>query len=123
MVAKGLTKNIFPKNDATSESLDNISKFYFKVNSIFSDSKLLQQLILTYPITSNEAERSFSQLKQLLTSQRTSMTDKRVNNLMLMAAHKSCLNEISNDFVITKFNENSRMVKFSDKAVVVDETD
>ena len=123
MVAKGLTKNIFPKNDATSESLDNISKFYFKVNSIFSDSKLLQQLILTYPITSNEAERSFSQLKQLLTSQRTSMTDKRVNNLMLMAAHKSRLNEISNDFVITKFNENSRMVKFSDKAVVVDETD
>ena len=105
MVAKGLTKNIFPKNDATSESLDNISKFYFKVNSIFSDSKLLQQLILTYPITSNEAERSFSQLKRLLTSQRTTMTDKRVNNLMLMAAHKSHLNEISNDFAITKFNE------------------
>ena len=123
MVAKGLTKNIFPKNDATSESLDNISKFYFKVNSIFSDSKLLQQLILTYPITSNEAERSFSQLKQLLTSQRTSMTDKRVNNLMLMAAHKSRLNEISNDFIITKFNEKPRLVKFRDKAVVVDETD
>ena len=51
------------------------------------------------------------------------MTDKRVNNLMLMAAHKSRLSEITTDFVITKFNENSRMVKFSDKAVVVDETD
>ena len=51
------------------------------------------------------------------------MTDKRVNNLMLMAAHKSCLNEISNDFVITKFNEKPRLVKFRDKAVVVDETD
>ena len=103
--------------------MDNISKFYFNVNSIFSDSKVLLQLILTYPITSNEAERSFSQLKRLLTSQRMTMTDKRVNNLMLMAAHKSRLSEITTDFVITKFNENPRMVKFRDKAVVVDETD
>ena len=51
------------------------------------------------------------------------MTDKRVNNLMLMASHKSRLSEITTDFVITKFNENPRMVKFRDKAVVVDETD
>ena len=77
-------------------------------NSLFTDSKLLLQLILTYPITSNEAERSFSQLKRLLTSQRTTMTHKRVNNLMLMAAHRTHLNDISNDDVMKKFNEKPR---------------
>ena len=57
-----------PKRNKESESTTNISQFYFCINSVFRDSKLLLQLILTYPITSNEGERSFSQLKDLLTS-------------------------------------------------------
>ena len=57
-------------------------------------------MILTYPITSNEAET-------------------RVNNLMLMAAHRTRLNDISNDDVMKKFSEKPRLVKFRDKAVVV----
>ena len=64
----------------------------------------------SYPFTSNEAERSFSQLKCLLTPQRTTMGEQRLNKLMLMGAHRSLLSEISNAIVIDKFNGKQRMV-------------
>ena len=76
------------------------------------------QLILTYPITLNEAERSFSQLKCLLTSRRTTMGEQRLNNLMLMGAHRSRLSEISNAILIDKFNGKQRMVTFAEDTVI-----
>ena len=74
------------------------------------------QLILTYPITLNEAERSFSQLKRLLTSRRTTMGEQRLNNLM--GAHRSRLSEISNAILIDKFNGKQRMVTFEGDTVI-----
>ena len=48
----------------------------------------LLRLYLTIPITSATAERDFSALKQVLTYSRSSMTEKRLNNLLLLYAHK-----------------------------------
>ena len=76
------------------------------------------KLILTYPITSNEAERSFSQLKRLFTSLRTTIGEQRLNNLMLMGAHRFRLLEISNAIVIDKFNVKQRMVTFVGDTVI-----
>ena len=70
------------RKDLASETL---SSFFVKISTVFKETKLLLQLVLTFPITSNEAERSFSQLKLLLSSRRSTMTDKRLNNLALMA--------------------------------------
>ena len=81
------------------------------------------QLVLTFPITSNEAERSFSQLKLLLSSGRSTMTDKRWNNLVLMAAHRARLDSISNDFVIAEFEKKPRKTDFGSKLVFVDTSD
>ena len=105
-----------PKRNKKSESWPNTSQFYFSINSVFRDSKLLLQLILTYPITSNEAERSFSQLKRLLTSRRTTMGEQRLNNLM--GAHRSV---IFNAIVIEKFNGKKRMVTFAGDTVIEDD--
>ena len=48
----------------------------------------LLRLYLTIPITSATAERAFSALKQVLTYSRSSMTEKRLNNLLLLYVHK-----------------------------------
>ena len=71
------------------------------------------------PNTSNEAERSFSQLKRLLTSRRTTMGEQRLNNLM--GAHRSRLSEIFNAIVIEKFNGKKRMVTFAGDTVIEDD--
>ena len=43
--------------------INSIANLYKNLNVIFSQTKILVELILTYPIKSNEGERSFSQLK------------------------------------------------------------
>ena len=71
----------------------------------------------------NEAEQSFSQLKLLLSSRRSTMTDKRLNNLALIAAHQARLDSISNDFVIEEFKKKPKKTDFGSKFVFVDTFD
>ena len=49
--------------------------------------------MLTFPITSNEGERSFSLLKRILHYTRCTMTESRLNDLALMALHPTRLSE------------------------------
>ena len=49
---------------------------------------LLSQLSLTLPITSCESERSFSQLKLLKTSRRSTMTHNRLSLLAILKKNK-----------------------------------
>ena len=51
------------------------------------------------------------------------MTDKRLNNLALMAAHRARLDSISNDFVIAEFEKKPRKTDFGSKLVFVDTSD
>ena len=50
----------------------------------FPNIKVLLQLALTLPITSCESERSFSQLKLIKTTLRSSMRGDRLSGLSLM---------------------------------------
>ena len=92
-----------------------LSEFYRKINPVFTEVKKLIHLLLTYPITSNEAERSFSKLKLLLASTRSSMGEARLNNLALMGTHKSRLSNISTESIIQKFKEKPRHAKLDTK--------
>ena len=83
--------------------INSIADLYKNLNVIFSQTKILVELILTYPITSNEGERSFSQLKRLLTSLPTSMKEERICNLARMAMHPARLNALNNDDIIDLF--------------------
>ena len=47
------------------------------------------------------------------------MTDKRFNNLALMAAHRDRLSSISNDFVIEEFKKKNMSTDFGSKFVLV----
>ena len=76
--------------------------------TFYSEVIKLLKLILVMPATNAISERSFSGLKRVKTYLRTTMTQRRLNHLMLLHVHKDKtdnigLKEISNDFVC---NEN-----------------
>ena len=76
--------------------------------SFYSEVIKLLKLILVMPTTNAISERSFSALKRPKTYLRTTMTQRRLNHLMLLHVHKDKTNNIdlkeaSNDFVC---NEN-----------------
>ena len=48
----------------------------------------LLRIYLTVPMTSATAERTFSALRRVKNYLRTTMTQKRLNNVMLLHAHK-----------------------------------
>ena len=61
----------------------------------FPNLHILLRIALTLPITTCESERSFSQLKLTKTSNRSSMTDKRVSGLALMRINHDRYNKMT----------------------------
>ena len=61
---------------------------------MFSEIKLLLRLYMTIPIITATAERSFSTLCRLKSYLRSTMTDKRLNNLLLIYTHKDLFNKL-----------------------------
>ena len=62
------------------------------------------KLLLVMPATNATSERSFSALRRVKTYLRSSMSQMRLNNLMVLHVHKDLtdgldLNEIGNEFV------------------------
>ena len=94
------------------EDLKDLLDLYKSMGSVFKESKKLVQLVLTYPITSNEGERSFSLLKRILIWQRTTMTEERLCNLARMAMHPVRLAKLSTESIINMYiDSNPRRLK------------
>jgi len=79
----------------------NVNKTY---KLMLSEVHKLLCLYLTVPITSSTCERTFSVLKRLLTYLRSTMTEKRLNNCLLLHVHKDLtdklnLLEVANEFI------------------------
>ena len=71
---------------------------------MLSEVHKLLRLYLTVPVTSSTSERTFSAMKRLLTYLRSTMTEKRLNNCLLLHVHKDLtdqlnLFEIANEFI------------------------
>ena len=54
---------------------------------IFSEVDKLVRIYMTIPVTTTTVERSFSALRRIKTYLRSTMTEARLNNLMLLHAH------------------------------------
>ena len=72
--------------------------------TLLSKVHKLLHLYFILPITFSTAERAFSSLRHLLTYLRSRMTEKRLNNCLLLDIHKDLTNsldlkEIASDFV------------------------
>ena len=71
-------------------------------------------------MTSNEAERSFSGMRRLLTWLRTSMGTERLSNLSRMVAHPDRVKSIPNQKIVNKFNEKyPRKLEFNIKGRIL----
>ena len=62
---------------------------------ILSEVHKLLRLYLVIPITSATAERTFSVLKRLLNYLRSTMTEKRLNNYLLLHAHRDLTDKLN----------------------------
>uniref|UniRef100_A0A2S2Q3Q9 Zinc finger MYM-type protein 1 n=1 Tax=Sipha flava TaxID=143950 RepID=A0A2S2Q3Q9_9HEMI len=76
----------------------NLLQFIIDNNleQIFSETFKLIRIIATIPMTSAEAERSFSTLKRIKTFLRNSMAEERLTALAMLSIEKKIVNQISN---------------------------
>ena len=81
--------------------MDNV----IRQSGAFPDLLLFVQIVLTVPIASPTAERSFSTMKRVKTYLRSTMTDQRLNNMCLLAVEREMSHDLLSDpsSVIDKF--------------------
>lgn len=65
--------------------------------------RMAYQVLLTLPVTSAGVERSFSRLSFIKSKLRTTMTQPRLQALMLCAVEKDVLRGLSSDILVAKF--------------------
>ena len=99
------------------QTYEDQSKIPDKLVDVFRDCSRLQfpnintllQIALTLPVTSCESERSFSQLKLLITPSRSTMSAMRLSGLALMKIHRQYCAELSSPErikeLVQKFSE------------------
>ena len=73
------------------------------VTSLFSEVSALVRLFMTLPVTTATAERSFSTLRRLKTYLRSTMTQQRLNNVLMTHCHKSVTDNIDIEAVAKMF--------------------
>ena len=78
----------------------------------------LLRLYLTIPVTSATSERTFSALKCVLTSLRSSMTEKRLNNCLILYIHKDLTDALDIKSQAKEFaSRNQERIKYFGKFV------
>lgn len=70
---------------------------------VLSEIYKLLRLYLTIPVTSATSERTFSVLKRLLVYLRSTMTEKRLNNCLLVHIHKDIIDELNLKEIAVEF--------------------
>lgn len=73
---------------ASLKDPEDVLELLFSMKTAFPDLALFGQLILTMPVSSANAERSFSALKRVKTYLRSTMAEQRLNNLCIMSIER-----------------------------------
>jgi hypothetical protein len=80
--------------------------------SMFSEVHKLLCIYLTVPMTSATAERTFSALRRLKNYLRVTMTQKRLNNVMILHVHKDRTDEVNLTEIAKQFVHNERRLLY-----------
>ena len=81
--------------------------------SMFTEVHQLLRLYLTVPMTSATAERTFSTLRRLKSYLRSTMTQKRLNHVVMSHVHKDQTDELDLNDIAKKFVScNERRLSF-----------
>lgn len=104
-----ICQNIIDKSVTPIEVLN----FIKKSNGVFPNLAVALRIMLTIPITSASAERSFSTLKLIKTYLRSTMSQERLSGLALLAIEKEESENLNYDKVIEDFAaKKSKKIKF-----------
>lgn len=90
-------------NQFCADNLLDMLKFVCVYEDAFHETKRLLQIACSIPVTSAEAERTFSCLKLIKTYLRTTMTDVRLSNIAIISIHKQRAHQLDLDRVIDFF--------------------
>ena len=83
---------------------------------MFSDVLKLLKIVLTIPVTSATAERTFSSMRRLKNYLCSSMTQKLFNNMMILHIHKDKTDELDLNVIAEQFiNVNEKRRNFFGK--------
>lgn len=74
-----------------------------EVRGLFTEVETLIRLLLVVPVSSSEAERSFSALRRLKTWLRTTMTQQRLNHVAVCHIHRDKLDLLTKKSVCAQF--------------------
>lgn len=103
MIARKTTDNTMPDFDSEGDKLVAFAKFVSKYAEAFYELNRLIGIAVTLPVTSVEAERSFSCLKLIKTHLRTTMLDDRLSDIAVLSVHSQRANVLDLDLVVDKF--------------------
>lgn len=95
-------------SDSSPHDLPSILEYLREISdlqrALLSEVCTLVSLVLVMPATNAVSERSFSSLRRIKSYLRSTMTQTRLNNVMVLHVHKNrtdelCLTTIGNEFV------------------------
>ena len=100
-----------------SDILESIKKLSNAQKALLSEVCILVSLILVMPATNAVSERSFSSLRRVKNYLRSTMTQVRLNNVMVLHVHKDFTDklsviEIGNEFVLGSLHRQQIFGKF-----------
>ncbi|PRQ17899.1 putative HAT dimerization domain-containing protein [Rosa chinensis] len=86
---------------------------FAKKMDIFPSVMVAYKILLTIPVTVASAERSFSKLKLLKSYLRTTMTQDRLNGLVILTVERNMLANVDYEKIIDDFaSKNARIHHF-----------
>lgn len=83
------------KIKSSSEAAELFLNMPVEVRRLFDQVETLLKLLLVIPVSSSEAERSFSALRRLKTWPRTTMTQAMLNHTAVCHIHQDMLDSIN----------------------------
>lgn len=93
------------KFDNVTEAAEIMRRLPVQVRSLLSAVEALIRLILVVPISTAEAERSFSALRRLKTWLRSTMSQKRLNSVAVCHVHQQSLDKINIRHICQDFSK------------------
>ena len=89
------------------ETAEDILQLLWPMKSAFPDAVRFFQLVLTLPVSSAQAERSFSSMKRVKNYLRSTMSQQRLTNLCLLSIERELSDTLLSDLspLVDKFAE------------------
>ena len=92
-----VAKAMLSRSGASLSHPEDVLQLLMSMQTAFPDLVLFGQLVLTIPVSSANAERSFSALKRVKTYLRSSMAEQRLNSLCLLGIERELSAKVMED--------------------------